>query len=55
MMALRSTETHDITLKTWPYLGPNSATSGVPTNEIARFGKEHNNAVEFSLRMMQVS
>ena len=44
MMTLQSRETHNITLKTWPYLGPNNAIPPVPDCEICEL-------MEFSTRL----
>ena len=52
MMALQAIETHSITLKTWPYLGPNFAIPPVP---IRLRDLAENNDVEFSIRMMQLT
>ena len=49
MMALPSRETHHIALKTWPYLGRNSAIPGV---QIRLRDLTKSNDVEFSIRMI---
>ena len=52
MMALQSTETNNIILNTWPYLGPNFAIPKVPIRlrDLAK-----NSAVKFSIRLMQLT
>ena len=52
MMALRAIETYNITMKTWPYLGPNFTIPNVP---IRLRDSAENNDVEFSIRMMQLT